>query len=71
MISPAASRKLLFVYDLDLLIKHLAGKPIDRNMDPIMLFPFDDEIILEALCIWLIVTRLGHHIDQYVPDACL
>jgi hypothetical protein len=41
----------LFVYDLDLLIKHFPHKPVDRNMDPIMLFPFRDEIILEALCI--------------------
>jgi len=40
-------------------------------MDPIMLFPFRDEIILEALCIWLIVTRLGYYIDHYVPDTRL
>jgi hypothetical protein len=71
MISPAASRKLLFVYDLDLLIEHLPGKPIDRNMDPIMLFPFRDEIVLRASSIRLIVTRLGYYIDHYVPDACL
>ena len=72
MISLAASRKtLLFVYDLDLLVEDFAGKPIDRNMHPVMLFPFRDEIILEALRIWLIVTRLGYYIDQYVPDACL
>src|SRR6266496_3416450 len=63
--------KLLFVYDLDLLVEHFPGKPVDRYMHPIMLFPFRDEIILEALSIWLIVTRLGHHGDQYVPDTCL
>src|SRR6266498_1797355 len=61
----------LFVYDLDLLVNHLPSKPVDRNMDPVMLFPFRDEIILEALRIWLIVTRLGYYIDQYVPNARL
>jgi len=27
----------------------LPGEPIDRHMDPVMLFAFDDEIVLEAL----------------------
>jgi len=72
VISLAASRKtLLFVYDLDLLIKHFPGKPVDRHVYPVVLLAFRDEIILEALRIWLIVTRLGYYIDQYVPDACL
>jgi hypothetical protein len=63
--------KLLFAYDLDLFIKHFPGKPVDRDLHPVMLFSFHDEIVLEALCIWLVVTRLGYYIDQYVPDACL
>src|SRR6266542_2304728 len=40
-------------------------------MHPVMLLAFRDEIILKTISIWLIVTRLGHHIDQYVPDTCL
>src|SRR6266536_246376 len=61
----------LFVYDLDLFVDHLSGKPIDRDVDPIMLFSFYDEIVLGALCIRLVVTRLGDHVDQYVPDTRL
>jgi len=51
VISLARREKLLFVYDLDLFIKHFPGKPIDRYMHPVVLFPFRDKIILEALCI--------------------
>jgi hypothetical protein len=31
----------LFVYDLDLLIDHLPGKPVDRHVYPVMLLAFD------------------------------
>jgi len=34
----------LFVYNLDLLIEHFTGQPIDRYMHPVMLFPFHDKI---------------------------
>ena len=53
----------LFVYDLDLLVEHLAGETIDRHVHPVMLLPFHDETVLEALGIWLVVARLGYHID--------
>ena len=46
----------LFVYDLDLLVEDLPGKPVYRYMHPIVLFPFRDEIILQACCIWFVVT---------------
>ena len=54
---------MLFVYDLDLLVNHLTGKTIDRHVHPVMLLPFHDETVLEALGIWLVVARLGYHID--------
>jgi hypothetical protein len=38
----------LFVYDLDLLIDHLAGKPIDCDVHPVALLAFDDKVILET-----------------------
>lgn len=53
----------LLVYDLDLFVQHLAGETIDRHVYPVVLFPFDHEIALEALGIRLIVTRLGYHVD--------
>jgi len=33
----------LFVYDLDLLVDYLPGKPVDRHMHPVMLLAFDEE----------------------------
>ncbi len=38
----------LLVHHLDLLVDHLAGKPIDRDVDPVVLFSFHDEIVSEA-----------------------
>ncbi|HCP90700.1 MAG TPA: hypothetical protein DIT76_01430, partial [Spartobacteria bacterium] len=39
----SASRASLFVYDFDLLVEHLPGKPVNRHMNPVMLFAFNDE----------------------------
>ena len=49
MVRRACCWKRLFVYDLDLLVEHLAGKAVDRHIDPVMLLPFHDEVVLEAL----------------------
>ncbi len=38
------SRLQLFVYDLDLLVEHLPGKPVDRHMHLVTLFAFHDEV---------------------------
>jgi hypothetical protein len=38
-----SSLQLLFVYDLDLLIDHLPGKPVDRYVHPVMFCAFNDE----------------------------
>ena len=46
----------LLVYDLDLLVDHLTGEPVDRDVDPVVLFPFHDEIVLKTSGIWLVVT---------------
>jgi hypothetical protein len=35
----------LLVNDLDLLINYLPGKPIDRDMDPVMLLVFNYEVL--------------------------
>src|SRR6266496_2884775 len=35
----------LFIYDLDLLVDDLSGKPVDRNVDRIVLYAFHNEII--------------------------
>jgi hypothetical protein len=34
----------LLVYDLDLLIDHLIGEPVNRHMHPVMLLAFASEI---------------------------
>jgi hypothetical protein len=36
----------LFVYDFDLLVEHLASETVDRNVYPVMLFPFHDKVVL-------------------------
>ena len=46
----------LFIHDLDLLVDHLAGKPIDSDVHPVVLFPFHDEIVLKIVSAWLVVT---------------
>jgi hypothetical protein len=57
----------LFVDDLDLFINYLAGEPINCHVDPVVLFPLHDEIVAKVLCIRLVATRLGYHIDEQVP----
>jgi hypothetical protein len=47
-IVPSALRELL-VKHLDSLVDYLAREPVDGQMDPVMRFPFHDEIVLEAL----------------------
>jgi hypothetical protein len=46
----------LLVHDLDLLVEHSTGEAIDRYVHPVMLLPFDDEIILQVVCVWLEVA---------------
>ena len=46
----------LFVHDLDLLVDHLPGKPVDRDVHPVVLFAFDDEIVSKILCVWFVVA---------------
>jgi hypothetical protein len=38
----SASRALLFVHDLDLLVDYLAGETVNRHMHPVTLLTFDD-----------------------------
>jgi hypothetical protein len=37
----------LFIYDLDLLVDHLPGKPVDGHMNPIPLLSVHNEAILK------------------------
>ncbi len=48
-----AFRLRLLVHDLDLLVEYLAGEPVDRHMDPVMLLPFHDEIVLQVVGVGL------------------
>ena len=48
LLSVLLARSGLLVHDLDLLFDHFAGEAIDRDVHPVMLFPFDYEVILET-----------------------
>src|SRR5260370_39659879 len=60
----------LFVYDLDLLVDYLAGKPVNRNVHPVMLFAFDEEACKSGSAGW-IAAALRDHINQQDPCARL
>ena len=53
--SPARETGLL-VYDLDLFVEHLTGETVNRDVHPVMLLAFNNEIILKAARIGLEVT---------------
>ncbi len=58
----SALRKL-FINELDLLVDHLPGKPIDGHMDPVMCFPFHDETG-KTTGVGRIAPALRDYIDQ-------
>ena len=51
--SVVLAQSALLVHDLDLLVDHLAGETIDRHAHPVMLLPFDYEVILKTASISL------------------
>src|SRR5256885_14201719 len=58
VIPPATEPQPLFVYDLDLFVDHLAGKPVDGHVNPVALLTFHDEAIPETFGIRLIPPTL-------------
>src|SRR4029077_6088403 len=61
---------VLFVYDLDLLVDYLAGKPVNRNVHPVMLLAFDEEAC-KSRSVSRIAAALGYYVNQQVPGASL
>ena len=61
----------LLLHHFDLPVEYLAGETVDGNVDPVMLFPFHNEIVLQTGSIWLVVARLRYKIDYHVPHAGL
>ncbi len=67
----------LFVNCLELLVDYLASVPIDRNVQPVALFSFNNEIgqrigdIRSRGCVGRITTRLGDYVDQQTPGSGL
>ena len=59
----AAECGTLLSHDLDLLVDDLPSKPVDRHVYPVMLFPFDDEIVLQTSSVWLVMTGLRNYVD--------
>jgi len=47
---------LLFLNYFDLFIDHLPGELIDCNVHPVMLLAFNEEIVLRACSVRLVVT---------------
>ena len=43
----------LLVYDLDLLVDHLSGEPVNGHVHPVMLLTFDDEICQTSGIRWV------------------
>src|SRR6185503_8223870 len=68
--SDAIVQPSLFVNRLELLLDHLAGEPIDRDVEPISFFAFNDELS-ESGSTWRITARLCDHVDHKVPDTRL
>ena len=44
---------------------------VDGDVDPVTLLAFDDEIILEACCVWFVAPGLRNYVNHRIPRACL
>ena len=70
LLSGVFARSGLLVHDLDLLVDHPAGKPIDRNVHPVMLLPCyvePSEICFSRR----VFSALSDHVDQQSPSPRL
>src|SRR5438309_10622668 len=63
----------LLVYHFDLLLDHLTGESVDRDVNPVALFPFDDEVrqICGSCCRWRIPPALRDYINHQIPRTRL
>ena len=61
----------LLLHHFCLPVDNLAGEAVDGDMNPVMLFAFDNEIVLQTCSTWLEVTRLRDHVDQQSPSPGL
>ena len=60
----------LFIYDLDLLVDYLPGKPVNGHMHPVMLLTFDEEACKSG-SVGRIAAALGYYVNHEVPGAGL
>ena len=60
----------LFVDDFDLLINYLPGKPVNRDVHPVVLLTFDKEAC-ESGSVRRIAAALGYYVNHKVPSARL
>ena len=60
----AAVPRGLFFHCFELPFDSLAGETVDGDINPVMFFAFDDEIVLQTGSSRLEVAGLGYHIDQ-------
>ncbi len=60
----AAIPRGLLLHHFYLPVDNLAGEPVDGHMNPVVLFAFDNEIVLQAVSTWLEVAGLGYYVDQ-------
>ena len=65
------TRRQLLLHHFDSLFDYLVSETVDGDVYPVMLFAFDDEIVLETGSIWFVVAGLGDQIDQQIPSTRL
>ncbi len=53
----------LFVYDLDLLVEHFPGKPVDRYVHPVTLLTFHNGTY-KTRSVGRIAAAQGYHVNQ-------
>ena len=58
-----ARRLQLFVYDLDLLVEHFPGKPVDRHLHPVTLLTFHNGTY-KTRSVGRIAAAQGYHVNQ-------
>src|SRR6266436_1107313 len=69
--APSSQRYPLLVYDFDLLVDHLSGKPVDRDVHPIPFFALDNKPIGKTCSIRWVLAALSNHVNQQVPSPRL
>jgi hypothetical protein len=61
----------LLRHHFELCIDHLVGEAVNRHMRPVMLFAFNNEIVLQIGSIPFQVAGLPNYVEHQIPNAPL